>query len=197
MKKIKGLVVGVGGQGIILFTRVLGEACVKENIPIIVSEIHGMAQRGGVVESSICIYGKSPYVSEGEADFLIAFEPAEALRFIKRTQKNTVFIISKNPVLPLSVKEGSATYPDLSPFFEKIKDYFSKIFFIPGEDLAKEAGSGKALNIVMLGASSALGLFPVSPKSLKETLLTLLPEKLHEMNLKAFDLGFNYIKSLM
>jgi len=195
MKKIKGLVVGVGGQGIILFTRVLGEACVREDIPIIVSEVHGMAQRGGVVESSICIYGKSPYVSEGEADFLIAFEPAEALRFIKRVKKEATLLISKDPVFPLAVKEGLATYPDLTPFFEKIKEYFSKIYFIPGEELAKEAGSIKTLNVVMLGAASALNLFPLSPSSIKETLLALLPEKLHEMNLKAFELGYNYFKS--
>ncbi len=197
MKKIKGLVVGVGGQGIILFTRILGESCVKENIPIIVSEVHGMAQRGGVVESSICIYGKSPYVSQAEADFLIAFEPAEALRFIKRAKKDTVFLISKDPVPPLSVKEGMAEYPDLTQFFEEIKPYFSRLIFIPGEELSKKAGSLKTLNVVMLGAISALNILPVSAETLKETLLMLLPQKLHEINLRAFELGFSYVKSLM
>ncbi|QER42792.1 indolepyruvate oxidoreductase subunit beta [Thermodesulfobacterium sp. TA1] len=196
MKKIKGLVVGVGGQGIVLFTRVLGEACLKANLPIIVSEVHGMAQRGGVVESSICLFGKSPYTSEGEADFIVAFEPAEALRFVQRAKKDTKFLISKNPVLPLAVKEGLSTYPDLTPLFEEISSYFNHIFFIPGEELAKEAGSTKALNMVMLGAATALELFPIDKEALVSAMIALLPEKLHQVNLKAFDLGFNYIKSL-
>lgn len=196
MKRLKGLVVGVGGQGIILFTRALGEACLRENIPIILSEVHGMAQRGGIVESSITIYGNSPYTSEGEADFLIAFEPVEALRAIRRVKKSGTLLISEDPVLPMAVKEGLATYPDLKPFFEEIKSYFSKVFLVPGEKLAKKAGSSKTLNIVLLGAASALNLFPVSNEKLKESLLALIPFKFHEINLKAFDLGFNYIKNL-
>ncbi|WP_022855958.1 indolepyruvate oxidoreductase subunit beta [Thermodesulfobacterium thermophilum] len=197
MKKIKGLVVGVGGQGIILFTRVLGEACLKADIPVIVSEVHGMAQRGGVVESSICLFGKSPYTSEGEADFIVAFEPAEALRFVKRAKKETKFIISKDPILPFAVKEGSANYPDLNPFFEEMTSYFNQVFLVPGEELAKEAGSVKALNMVMLGAATALEIFPLNREALVEAMLELLPEKLHQVNLKAFDLGFNYIKSIL
>ncbi|MCS7279903.1 MAG: indolepyruvate oxidoreductase subunit beta [Thermodesulfobacteriaceae bacterium] len=196
MKRLKGLVVGVGGQGIILFTRALGEACLRENIPIILSEVHGMAQRGGIVESSITIYGNSPYTSEGEADFLIAFEPVEALRAIRRVKRDGTLLISEDPVLPLAVKEGLTTYPDLKPFLEEIKGYFSKIFLVPGEKLAKEAGSSKTLNIVLLGAASALNLFPVSTEKLKESLLALIPLKFHEINLKAFDLGFNYIRNL-
>lgn len=195
-QKIKGLIVGVGGQGIILFTRVLGEACVRSNIPIIVSEVHGMAQRGGIVESSVCIYGKSPFVSEGEADFIIAFEPMEALRFVKRAKKKAVFLISEDPILPLAVKEGLIPAPELSPYFEKIKTYFKKVFFIPGEKLARETGSSKTLNMVLLGAASALEIFPVPPQALKEAIHNLLPEKLKEVNLKAFDLGFNYVKGL-
>ncbi|AIH04553.1 MULTISPECIES: indolepyruvate oxidoreductase subunit beta [Thermodesulfobacterium] len=197
MKKIKGLVVGVGGQGIILFTRVLGEACLKADIPVIVSEVHGMAQRGGVVESSICLFGKSPYTSEGEADFIVAFEPAEALRFVKRAKKETKFVISKDPILPFAVKEGLATYPDLNSFFEEMTSYFSQVFLVPGEELAKEAGSVKALNMVMLGAATALEIFPLNREALVEAMLELLPEKLHQVNLKAFDLGFNYIKSIL
>lgn len=194
--KIKGLIVGVGGQGIILFTRVLGEACVKAGIPIVVSEVHGMAQRGGIVESSVCLYGKSPFVSEGEADFIIAFEPMEALRFVKRAKKDATLLISEDPVFPLAVKEGLYSYPDLSSYFEKIKTYFKKVIFIPGEKLAKEAGSSKTLNMILLGAASALNIFPISSQFLKDAISSLLPEKLKEMNLKAFDLGFNYIKNL-
>lgn len=193
MKRIKGLVVGVGGQGIILFTRILGEACLKEDIPIILSEVHGMAQRGGMVESSITIYGKSPYTSEGEADFLIAFEPVEALRNIRRVKKEGILLISEEPVLPLAVKEGLETYPDLLPFFEEIKNYFSKVYLIPGEKLAKETGSSRTLNMVLLGAASALNLFPIASEKIKEALLELIPPRLHEINLKAFELGFNYI----
>ncbi len=190
MKNIKGLVVGVGGQGIISFTRVLGEACVKKDLPIIVSEVHGMAQRGGVVESSININGKSPLVGEGEADFIVAFEPAEALRFLKRAKKQAKILVSKEPVLPPTVKEGLAEYPDLSPMFEKAKSYFSEIYFIPGQELAKQAGTTKALNIVMLGACIALNIFPLSIEEVKTVITEVLPKKIHEVNLKAVTLGY-------
>jgi len=192
MKKIKGVIVGVGGQGIILLTRILGEACVKAGIPIILSEVHGMAQRGGVVESSVSIGGKSPYVGEGEADFIIALEPAEALRFIKRAKKQATLLVNTAKIIPSLVKEGLGEYPDLEPFFEQIKAYFNHLYFVNAEELAKKAGNAKAVNVVMLGCASGLGILPVPVEVIKETICKLLPERLHEVNLKAFELGYNY-----
>ena len=193
MKK-KGVVVGVGGQGIISFTRVIGEICVSKGIPIIVSEVHGMAQRGGVVESSITINGKSPLVGEGEADFLIAFEPAEALRFIRRAKKDATILVSKEPVLPQAVKEGLEEYPELTSYFKEVENYFRGIKLIPAKGIAEEAGNPKALNTVMLGAAIALEIFPFSIKEAEETLKSWLPPKLHEVNLKALKKGYEFFK---
>jgi len=193
MKMKKGLVIGVGGQGILLFTRILGEACIKEDVPIILSEVHGMAQRGGTVESYISIYGKSPYVSEGEGDFLIGLEPIEALRFINRVKKDALLLINTTPVLPPSVKDGLEPMPDLDAYFNQIKSYFPKIYFISGEEIAKKLGSSKVINVAMLGASVALNIFPISKETFKSVIVQIFPENLQKLNLEAFEMGYNAV----
>ena len=107
--------IGVGGQGNLLASRLLGEAALSLNIPSVVSEIHGMAQRGGVVESAL-IFGdsQSTIISNGEADLLVGFEPAETLRALNKCNGNTTVITNLAPLMPFTVNIGKGVYPDLA-----------------------------------------------------------------------------------
>ncbi|WP_022852343.1 indolepyruvate oxidoreductase subunit beta [Thermodesulfatator atlanticus] len=196
MQKLRILTVGVGGQGILLFSQVLGRACLKADIPVVMSEVHGMAQRGGVVETNILIGGyKSPLISEGEADVLVGLEPAEVLRALPRGRKDTVIVSSTDPVIPQIVKDGLAKYPDLDPLFEKLKESFPKVYLFPGEKLAKEAGTAKALNMVALGALAGTGLVPLSKKAFLDAMKESIKEKFLEANFKAFEAGYQVTSS--
>ncbi len=193
---MKILVVGVGGQGILLFSRILGEAALSAGTEVIMSEVHGMAQRGGVVESSIVIGGKrSPFVSRGEADVLVALEPVEALRALDRCSASTVAVVSSDPVVPQVVKDGLATYPEVSPLLERLKEVLAEVHIVAGQKLAREAGSSKALNLVMLGALSETGLLPFPKDFLVEAIKRTVKPKFLELNLKAFQLGAEAVRS--
>ncbi len=191
MERFRILAVGVGGQGILLFSRVLGEVALCANIPVAMSEVHGMAQRGGVVETNI-VLGKirSPLISEGEVDILVGLEPVETLRALPRTQKDTVIISSTDPVIPQIVKDGLATYPELEGPFQKLKETYSRVYLFPGEKMAQEAGTKRALNIVVLGALAGTGLLPFSKEDFLQAIKKLVKPKFLEANLKAFEAGF-------
>ncbi|AEH43979.1 Indolepyruvate ferredoxin oxidoreductase [Thermodesulfatator indicus DSM 15286] len=196
MKKLRILTVGVGGQGILLFSKILGEACLRADIPVTMSEVHGMAQRGGVVETNIVLGGiKSPLIAKGEADVLVGLEPVETLRALPRASKNTVIISSTDPVVPQIVKDGLAEYPELSPLFEKLKRAFEKVYLFPGEKLAKEAGTSRALNVVTLGALIGTGILPFDNEDMIEAIKKAVKPQFLEPNLKAFDLGYQAVTS--
>ncbi|NPB09886.1 MAG: indolepyruvate oxidoreductase subunit beta [Thermodesulfobacteria bacterium] len=194
MTKLRILAVGVGGQGILLFSRVLGETCLNEGLPVAMSEVHGMAQRGGVVETNIVLGWKSPLISEGEADVLVGLEPVETLRALPRCRRDTVIISSTDPVVPQIVKDGLATYPELEPALAKLRETFDRVYLFPGEKLAKEAGTSRALNMVVLGALAGSGLLPLSKEAFLNSLRKLVKPKYIEANEKAFEAGFNVIK---
>ncbi|RUM86947.1 MAG: pyruvate ferredoxin oxidoreductase [Thermodesulfatator sp.] len=189
------LVVGVGGQGILFFSRVLGEAALREGLSVAMSEVHGMAQRGGVVETNIVLGAvKSPYISEGEADILVALEPVEALRALSRCRREATALVSTDPVLPQVVKDGLATYPDLPPLLERLKTVLPQVYLLSGETLAREAGSVRALNVVMLGALAATELLPLSREALLEALKAVVKPSYISLNLRAFEAGFEAVK---
>jgi indolepyruvate ferredoxin oxidoreductase beta subunit len=120
MKTQRIVNVGVGGQGNLLASNLIGMACVDAGLPVMVSEIHGMAQRGGVVESAVIIGEvKSPLVSDGEADILVSFEPVETLRLLGRANKDTLVLTNTRPLPPFTVAIGSATYPDTDAELQK------------------------------------------------------------------------------
>ncbi|QJA05592.1 indolepyruvate oxidoreductase subunit beta [Thermosulfurimonas marina] len=188
------LAVGVGGQGILLFSRVLGEAALREGLPVAMSEVHGMAQRGGVVETNIVLGAvKSPYISEGEADILVALEPVEALRALGRCRREATAVVSTNPVFPQIVKDGLATYPELPHLLERLKKALPRVYLLSGEKLAREAGSSRALNVVMLGALAATELLPLSRQTLLEALKAVVKPAYLDLNLRAFELGFEAV----
>jgi indolepyruvate ferredoxin oxidoreductase beta subunit len=182
--------VGVGGQGNLLATRLLGEACLAAGIPAVMSEIHGMAQRGGIVESAIVMGGpRSPIVSKGEADILIGFEPLETLRALDKCNVNSVIITNVHPLPPFTAAIGQGVYPDLDEAIRLMKDAVRSVITVDGDKLAARAGNPLSLNMVMLGALIGSGLMSLEAAIIKETIATSTKREFLESNLKAFDFG--------
>ena len=183
--------VGVGGQGNLLSSRILGEAAVLAGIPVNVSEVHGMAQRGGVVESAVVMGGAlSSIVSDGEADVLIGFEPSETLRALNKCSRESTVITNIIPLMPFTVALGKGVYPDVKAALILIKGKVKRLIALNASALAEQAGSPMAVNIVMLGALAQSQILSLTAAQMKEALRMNIKKKLLETNLKAFDLGF-------
>jgi len=182
--------IGVGGQGNLLASRLLGEAALSMNIPTVVSEIHGMAQRGGIVESAVLLGDlSSPIVSSAEADVLIGFEPLETLRALGKCNENTVVITNTHPLPPFTVAVGQGTYPPVEETLQFIRKKAKKVIELDGNAIAEEVGNPLSLNMVMLGALIGSGTTPIGAEEMKKVLSTSTKKAFLESNLKAFDLG--------
>ena len=186
------VIVAVGGQGNLLASSVLGEAALLCGIPLNMSEIHGMAQRGGVVESSL-VFGdaKSTIISDGEADVLVGFEPAETLRALPKCNADTVVITNLAPLMPYTVNIGQGVYPDLKQLQELIRKKTARLIAFNAAALAKEAGNSLSVNMVLLGALIQTGVLPLSVEEVKKAMTTKTKKMFLDSNLKAFDLGFS------
>ncbi len=187
------LLVGVGGQGTILMSKILSEGFLESGYDVKMSEIHGMSQRGGSVTTQIRFGDKvqSPSIDEGTADILIAFEKCEAGRFLKFLKPDGKLVVNDVRIYPLPVLSGAQTYPEniLDELVEKVPN----IQVVQAAALADEAGTRKAQNIVMLGAFvRAMGLEDIDWKAL---IRKLIPERFHDVNLKAYDLGYDSAKA--
>ena len=185
------VIVAVGGQGNLLASSVLGEAALLCGIPLNMSEIHGMAQRGGVVESSL-VFGdaRSTIISDGVADLLVGFAPVETLRALSKCNSKTVVITNLAPLMPFTVNIGQGVYPDLKELQELIRKKTSKLIAFNAAALAKEAGNVLSVNMVLLGALIQTGILPLSVDQVKEAMHTKTKKAFLESNLKAFDLGY-------
>ena len=191
MKSWRLVFVGVGGQGNLLASRLLGEAALSVGIPAVVSEIHGMAQRGGIVESAVLLGDvTSPIVSNGEADVLIGFEPVETLRALNKCNINTLIITNTCPLPPFTVSVGQGVYPPLNDVLHLVQKKLKRVIALDGNALADEAGNPLSLNIVMLGALIGSKVLSISAEDVKKTISTSTKQTFLESNLKAFDLGF-------
>ncbi|NTV57262.1 MAG: indolepyruvate oxidoreductase subunit beta [Deltaproteobacteria bacterium] len=194
MKVTRVVIVAVGGQGNILAARVLGETAVIAGERVRMSEFHGMAQRGGVVESMILLGdGESVCISDGEADLLVGFEPSETIRALKKCNRNAVVITNTHPVPPFTVALGKAEYPPVPSTMDKISGKVKKLLAFDATSLAVQAGSALALNMVMLGALAGSGVVPLNAMSIRETIREKTRKGLVETNLKAFDLGMGAV----
>lgn len=185
------IIVAVGGQGNLLASKVLGEAALLSGVPVRMSEIHGMAQRGGVVESAI-IFGdtKSSIIADGEADILVGFEPSETLRALPKCNAATTVITNLAPVPPFTVAIGKGTYPDLDQAQALIKEKTARLISLDAAALATQAGTVMSVNIVLLGALIQTGILPIPREKLEEAIRTKTKAAFVDVNLKAFDLGF-------
>jgi indolepyruvate ferredoxin oxidoreductase beta subunit len=185
------IIVAVGGQGNLLASKVLGEAALLSDIPVRMSEIHGMAQRGGVVESAV-VFGdaESTIISDGEADVLLGFEPSETLRALNKCNAQTVVITNTAPLPPFTVAIGKGTYPDLQELQELIRNKTARLIAFDAQALAKQAGNFMSLNMVLLGSLIQTGTMPVSADNVKEAIRTSTKKAFVDVNIKAFELGF-------
>ena len=182
---------GVGGQGTLLATRMVGEAALAEGLPVTMSEIHGMAQRGGVVESSVVIGNVfSPTIPDGEADILMAFEPLEAARALPKCHARSLVIASTVPIVPFTVAVGQSVYPELGMLHALIKEKISDLIWLDAVELARKAGSERASNTVLVGVLAGSNRLPISKNSWEEALNRTLPSRLLGINRQAFEAGY-------
>ena len=187
--------IGVGGQGTIKASTIVGEAAMKKGLNVVMSEVHGMAQRGGTVVTELKIgEAHSPLIEEGAANLLIAFEPAEALRALNKINKESFVIVNSSTIVPFTVSLGISEYPELSSVFEELKTKIKNLLIIDSQKIAKEAGSIISENMVLLGAAVATPEFPIDKDLIIQSMKENLPPKSIETNLKAFKSGFAEVK---
>lgn len=183
------MIVGVGGQGSLLASKMLGQLLLSSGYDVKVSEVHGMSQRGGSVVTYVR-YGEkvySPIIDKGEADYIISFEKLEAARYVSYLKKGGKIIVSNQEIDPMPVIIGAAKYPE--NLVEKMQAAGADVDAIDALDLAMEAGSSKAVNLVLMGRLSKY--FDATEEAWQEALEACVPAKFLELNKKAFALGRN------
>lgn len=186
-KKLDLLITGVGGQGAILASDIIGKAAVISGLPIRAAETHGMAQRGGSVVNHIRLgTGLGSMIPKKGADIMLALEPMEAVRYLDFLKDSGVIIVNTQPIIPVTVTSGLAKYPDVQEILDVLSEkYIVKAF--NADELAYEAGSRLAMNVTMVGAVS--GYLPISKEDLLESVKALVPQKTIETNVRAFEMG--------
>ncbi len=191
--KLNCLLAGVGGQGTVLASRVLAQTAMSRNFPACTAETIGMAQRGGCVVSQVRIGTTDcgPTIPLHQADLLLGFEPAEALRNFSYLKEGGIALINISPIFPVTASLGGCQY-DIQAILEFIGQKAAAAIFINGNDLCRQAGSAKVLNVIMLGVAARENLLPFTKADLLQTLVQNLPEKFLELNRLAFEIGYTY-----
>lgn len=183
------MIVGVGGQGTLLTSRIIGKAALAEGCDVKISEVHGMAQRGGSVVTFVRFGEKvnEPVVEEGQADVIISFERLEALRYAHFLKKDGVLVVNDCRIDPMTVVIGAKTYPE--NILEELKKEH-KVYSIDAQKIALELGNSKVLNSVVLGY--AAGFIGFDEQTWLNTVESTVPAKTIDINKKAFLTGYNF-----
>jgi indolepyruvate ferredoxin oxidoreductase beta subunit len=180
------LMVGIGGQGTILASNILGQACLLEGRSVKGAETHGMAQRGGSVESHIRVDGQfGPLIAPGQADLLLSFDLLEALRYSHYLKLGGVMVVNRHLVLPTSVYTQKIDAPNEDDIIAALGKF--RLCLLDADQIAQEAGSPLSQNVVMLGAASPA--MPLKPESILSAVKSLVPKKTIEINVRAFGMG--------
>lgn len=187
------IITGVGGQGNVLASQILGQMLVQQGYIVTIGETYGASQRGGSVMSHIRVSQRdqfSPLIPEGKCDLVIGLEPVEALRVLANYgNPGVMMLINTRPIYPIDVIAGNAAYPELSVVLKKIQSLSRRVWTLNATDIGLELGDPIFSNIVMLGALSALDLLPLNREGFQNAIQEMLPlHKLH-LNLNAFDRG--------
>ena len=194
----EAVITGVGGQGVLVLTQLLGRAALEEGLDVISSEVHGMAQRGGVVTSFLKIGDQvfSPIAVEGSIDAIVSLELAETLRVLRYANASTLLLMNTSSVMPPSTTLGLSRYPTLDDVLIRCKEVVKKVVSLNATKLAEKVGSRRFLNVVMLGALAASKILPVSTRSLKNAIAKVVKSEHVQPNLLAFEEGLKAYKNL-
>lgn len=190
MSNVKSvMIVGVGGQGTLLASRILGNVAMAEGFDVKMSEVHGMSQRGGSVVTYVKYGDKvySPIISEGEADIILSFEELEAYRWLSYLKDGGTLVVNTQQIDPMPVITGAAKYPE--NIVEKLKAKADGIISVDALALANEAGNSKAVNVVLLGLLAKNS--DIEKEKWVQAVKETVPAKFLEVNLKAFELGYS------
>jgi len=198
MESTKIVVAGVGGQGTLLASRLLAESAIKVGLAVKIGETYGMAQRGGPVMGNIQIGGapQNPRIREGEADILIAFEPAEGVRrgvtFLK---KDGLALVNSRATAPVEVISGMMAYPEIEKLMFLLGEVTDRIVTLDATALAEEAGDPITTNVVMIGALTASGLLPFGEETVLQVMKESLRARYYDLNVRALELGRGAFKA--
>jgi len=196
VKKMDLLVTGVGGQGVVLASDIIGETALAAGFDVKKTDTLGMAQRGGSVVSHVRLAPEvwSPLIKDGEADLLLAFEKLEAARWSHYLKPGAIAIVNNYEQPPLSVSLGQEKYPTDTQIAAALKRRTDQVYFIDGNKRAKKLGNVRTLNIYMLGCFSVFA--PLDIDVWKENISRRMPENIREINLTAFEMGRKEIESV-
>lgn len=196
------VIAGTGGQGVLTAAKLLCDGFVARGHDVVSGQLHGMAQRGGSVQSSVIIDGGiSPVIANGRADFLVGFEPVETVRAANYLSPATVVYMNLVPVVPFVLaqrtvlKQNDANYPEVSQLVETLSAATANLFTLDATQCAIEAGAAKALNMVMLGCLFASDDLPCTADEFLEIVISRVPAKLKEVNVRAFRSGVEAAKA--
>jgi len=182
------MLVGVGGQGTILTSKILSKGFVENGYDVKMAEIHGMSQRGGTVTTQIRYGGKvySPVIEKGTVDIIVAFEKTEALRFLDYLRKGGILVINDYEIKPITVATGMTKYPQnvLSAYEKAVEN----VHFINANKIAEDIGNSKVMNIVLLG--NLVKMLHLDNIDWKKLITEFVPERAIDLNLKAFEEGY-------
>ncbi len=187
------VVAGVGGQGNVLASLLVGAVLVNQGYKVTIGETYGASQRGGSVMSHVRIstsFQYGPLIPPRSADLVIALEPSEAARVLAQFgNPGTISVVNSRPVHPVDVITGNLAYPDLSQLFEKIRSLSSKTYFLQATETALELGNPILANIILIGAIAGIELLPISEDGLAKAITDYVSPDKVEINLRAFRLG--------
>ncbi|MGD9142657.1 MAG: indolepyruvate oxidoreductase subunit beta [Dehalococcoidia bacterium] len=194
--KMDILITGVGGQGVVLASDIIGEAALSAGYDVKKTDTLGMAQRGGSVVSNVRIAPKvwSPMIKEGEVDLILAFEKLESARWSHFLRPGGVAIINNYEQPPLSVSLGQEEYPEDADITAALRRRTDEIYMVDGTDRVKELGNVRTLNIFMLGCLSIFA--PLEAEVWKESISRRIPERIRDINLTAFEKGREEIQNV-
>jgi len=188
--ELKLLIVGIGGQGVVSAARFLGRAATSAGLEAWIGQLHGMSQRGGSVESTVCLGGaRTGFVAASEADVVLALEPLEAERAIPRMSSRTLVLVEPRPIIPLSLRLAGGAYPELDGILGRIAAVAADVHTVDSGSIALEVGAPRSLNVAMIAALTAFDVLPFGTEALRAAVEAISPARFLDVNLRAFDLG--------
>ncbi len=193
----KLLVVGVGGQGVLTASQIVGNAAHAAGLPVRVGQLHGMSQRGGSIECTVLFGpGHSTFIGDGEADLVLAFEPMEGLRALRRMHPTTRVLLNVDPIVPFEMIRAGREYPAAAEVISNIDSVCGEVISLSGAELVRKSGADRTLNAVLLGAAQALGFFPFDQAQLEAAVISRCGARFAASNLQAMALGCDRARAL-